>query len=76
MNFMTVLDNVKKNTGFEAGVFVDNDMMSRIATSLPKPDAERIVAGFQNVGATDWNIIKPLLSPELLTSATDIKMIR
>ena len=26
------------------------------------------------MGATDWNIIKPLLSSELLTSATDIKM--
>ena len=73
MSFMTILDNIKKNTGFEAGVFVDNDMMSRIATSLPRPDAERIVAGFRNVGATDWNIIKPLLAPELLTSATDIK---
>lgn len=74
MSFMTVLDNVKKNTGFEAGVFVDNDMMSRIATSLPKPDAERIVAGFRNVGATDWKTIKPLLAPELLISATDVKM--
>jgi len=74
MDFMTVLSNVKKNTGFDAGVFVDDALMSRIATSLPKPDAERIVAGFRNVGATDWNIIKPLLSSELLTSATDVKM--
>jgi hypothetical protein len=74
MDFMTILGNVKKNTGFEAGVFVDDALMSRIATSLPKPDAERIVAGFRNVGATDWNIIKPLLSPELLISANNIKM--
>jgi hypothetical protein len=74
MDFMTVLDNVKKNTGFEAGVFVDDALMSRVATSLPKPDAERIVAGFRNVGATDWNIIKPLLSPELLVAANDVKM--
>jgi methyl-accepting chemotaxis protein len=74
MSFMTVLDNVKKNTGFEAGVFVDDALMSRIATLLPKPDSERIVAGFRNVEATDWKVIKSIVTPELLTSATDVKM--
>jgi methyl-accepting chemotaxis protein len=74
MSFISVLDNVKKNTGFEAAAFVDNDMMSRIATLLPNPDAERVIGGFRNVGATDWKVIKSLVSSELLTSATDIKM--
>jgi methyl-accepting chemotaxis protein len=74
MSFMTVLDSVKKDTGFEAGAFVDDALMSRIATLLPKPDAERIVAEFRNVGATDWKVIKSIVTPELLTSVTDVKM--
>ena len=73
MNFMYVLEDVKENTGFETGVFIDNDMMSSIATLVPKPDSERVVAGFQNVRATDWNIIKSVVTPDLLISATDIK---
>jgi hypothetical protein len=74
MSFMTVLGNVKKNTGFEAAVFVDDALMSSIATLVPKPDSERIVAGFRNVEATDWKAIKSIVTPELLISATDIKM--
>ncbi|MCX7099374.1 MAG: hypothetical protein NTV43_15875 [Methylococcales bacterium] len=73
MSFMTLLNNVKKNTGFELGVFVDNDLLTRIATLLPKADAERIIAGFQNIGATDWKQIKPLVAPEILTQASDVK---
>ena len=74
MNFMYVLEDVKENTGFETGTFVDDALMSSIATSVPKPDSERIVAGLRNVEATDWNIIKSVVTPDLLTSATDIRM--
>jgi methyl-accepting chemotaxis protein len=74
MNFMYILEDVKENTGFETGIFIDNALMSSIATLVPKPDSERIVAGFQNVRATDWNIIKSVVTPDLLTSVADIKM--
>jgi hypothetical protein len=74
MSFNTVLENVKKNTGFEAGAFANEDMMTRIATLISKPDNERIIAGFRNVGATDWNVIKAIATPELLTSATEVRM--
>ena len=50
-----MLENLKKNAGFGAGVFVDAVMLSDIANLLPKPDAERIVAAHQNVEATNWN---------------------
>jgi hypothetical protein len=73
-SFMTVLESVKKNTRFEVGAFVNNDMISRIATSLPPPDAERIIAGFRNIEATDWNILKPIVTPDLLTSDIEVKM--
>jgi methyl-accepting chemotaxis protein len=74
MSFMYILEDVKNTTGFEAGAFVDDALMSRIATALPKPDAERIVAGFRNVEATNWKVIKSIVTPELLTSTSDIKM--
>lgn len=60
MSFMPVLENVKKNTGFEAGAFVNNEMMTRIATLLPTPDPERIVAEFRNTEATDWKAVAGL----------------
>lgn len=74
ISVMTVLENMKETTGFDAGAFVNEDIMNRIATLLPKPDDERIVGGFRNVEATNWNILKTVVSPELLTSATEVKM--
>ncbi len=73
ISFVDVLEDLKENTGFEAGAFVDNEMVSRIATLLPPPDAERIVAGFRNMEATDWKVLKAVVTPELLTSATDVR---
>jgi len=75
MSFMTVLDYLKKNTGFEGGAFVDNELVSRVATLLPPPDAERIVAGLRNVEATDWNVLKAIVTPELLASGSGVKTV-
>lgn len=72
-SFMTVLENIKKNTGFEAGAFVDNAIMTKIATLLPPPDAEKIIAGFRNVEATNWKVLKSIVTPDLFTSDMDIK---
>ncbi len=72
LSFLPALEEVKKNTGFELGAFADDDLMSSIATAVPKPDSERIIAGLRNVEATDWNVIKAVISPELLSSATEV----
>lgn len=72
MDFGTILFNIKKNLGFEAGVFVDDKKMSEIATLIPRPDPERIVAGYQNAESTDWATIRAVLSPDLLRSVTDV----
>ncbi len=72
MSFSPVLENLKKNAGFEAGVFVDTVMMSDIANLLPKPDAERIVGSYQNVEATNWKVVRPMVSADILNDAKDV----
>lgn len=72
LSFSPVLENLKKNVGFEAGVFVDAAMMARIATLLPKPDADRIVGSYQNVEATNWKVVKPMVTAEILEDAKDV----
>jgi len=72
MSFSPVLENLKKNAGFDAGVFVNAQMMADIATLLPKPDAEHIVGAYQNVEATNWKVVRPMVSPDLLNEAKDV----
>lgn len=72
LNFLPVLESVKKNTGFELGAFADEDLMSRIASSVPRPDAERIISGLRNIETTDWKTLKSVTTPELLASIKEI----
>lgn len=72
VSFASVLENVKKITGFDAAAFVNNDMMNRIATNAPKPDAEQIIGGYRNVFATDWAKIRAVVTPDLITHVNDI----
>ena len=72
LSFSPILENLKKNAGFEAGVFVNAVMMSDIANLLPKPDAERIVGSYQNVEATNWKVVRPMVSADLLNDAKDV----
>lgn len=72
LSFSPVLENLKKNTGFEAGVFVNAQMMADVANLLPKPDAERLVGAYQNVEATNWKVVRPMVSSDLLNEAKDV----
>jgi methyl-accepting chemotaxis protein len=72
MDFGSIINNVKKNLGFEAGVFVDDKKMSDVANLLQKPDAERIVGGFRNTESTDWNAVRSVVTPDFLRTATDV----
>ncbi len=72
LSFSPVLENIKKNAGFEAGVFVSAQMMTDVANLLPKPDAERLVGSYQNVEATNWNVVRPMVSSDLLNEAKDV----
>ena len=67
-----MLENLKRNAGFEGGVFVDAQMMADVATLMPKPDAERIVGSYQNAEATNWKVVRPMVSADLLNEAKDV----
>lgn len=71
ISFGTVMDNVKRNSGFDAGVFVDATLMNDVATLLPKPDRERLVGTYQNVEATNWKSIRGLVDADLLSAAKE-----
>lgn len=72
MSFSTVLEDIKKNMNFEAGVFIDNKLMSTIATEIPKPDSERIIGDFLNVEATNWQVVRSFVSSDILNKANDV----
>lgn len=69
---MPVLESLKKNSGYDGAVFVDKVMMSETATSVQKPDNERIVGSYQNVEATNWKAIRPMVTADLLNEAKDV----
>ncbi|MEH2243294.1 cache domain-containing protein [Nostoc sp.] len=74
LSFKPVLDALKKVTDFEGGVFVDDKLMSEIATQVDKPDSERIIGGLRNQDSTNWQVIRSLVSPDLLTKANDVTL--
>ena len=72
MSTTPILENLKKNTGFDGGVFVDEKLMSTIATLLPSPDSDRIMYGFRNVDATDWQIIRKIVPDDISNRIKDV----
>jgi hypothetical protein len=71
MSFNGVLDAVKQVTGFELGVFIDNELMSKVATGLPAPETDRVIGGLRNESATNWSVVRSLVSPDLLRKVND-----
>jgi methyl-accepting chemotaxis protein len=74
MSFKPILEGIKKVTNFETGVFVDEQLISTIATLAPKADNERIIGGLRNEDSTNWQVIRSLVSPDLLTKANDVTL--
>ena len=72
LDFKPVLDSLKKTTGFESAVFVDEDKMSEIATLIPKPDLEKIVGGMRVQEATNWKTIRSLVTPDIMTTTKQV----
>ena len=72
LSFSSVLSETKINTGFDAGVFIDDKLMTEVAKLQPRPDNERIIGGYQAVEVTDWAALKPLLSPAIFAKARDV----
>lgn len=74
MSFGSILSQTKTTTGFDAGVFIDDKLMTEVAKLIPRPDNERIVGGYQAVEVTDWAALKPLLSPGMFAKSRDVSV--
>lgn len=74
LSFATILNDIKKNTAFNAAIFVDDELISRIAQSRPRASQERIFGELQGIGATDWNKILPFMSTSLLSKVNDVSL--
>lgn len=72
MSFGTILENIKRNTGFDAAIFVDDALITRVATSRQRPGPERILGDLQGIGATDWTKILPYVNADLLNKVKDV----
>lgn len=74
MSLGTILDDIKKNTGFEAAIFINDSLMTRVATSRSRPGPERIFGELQGIGATDWSKILPFMKADVLNRVNNITM--
>lgn len=75
MSFGTILDELKMNTNFDAAIFINDDLMTSIATSRHRASQDRIFGELQGIGATDWAKILPNMSTQLLSKVNDVKTI-
>ncbi len=75
MSFSTILENIKKNIGFDAAVFINDDLITKIASSRPRASQERIFGELQGIGATDWSRILPNMNAELLAKVNDLTLL-
>jgi methyl-accepting chemotaxis protein len=78
MDFKPILDTLKKTTGYESGVFVDENRMSEVATLIPKPDLEKIVGGMRVQDVSNWKTIRSVITPDIMatTKQVDFKVVK
>ncbi len=72
MSFGTILDDIKKTVDFEAAVFMNDSLMTKVATARPRAPQERIFGNLQGIGATDWEKILPLMDEKMLSKVNDV----
>lgn len=71
-SFNPILQHIKQVTGFDAGLFIDDDLMSKVALNAPKADADKVIGAYRNVDATNWANIRPMITANLLSKLNDI----
>lgn len=75
MSLGTILDDIKKNTEFDAAIFINDALITKIATSRPRAGQERIFGDLQGIGATDWSKILPFMTADSLNKVNDITLV-
>lgn len=71
-DFTPILHDIKRVTGFDAGVFVDKKIIDKVATELPKISEEHTIGSYQNLEATKWELIKPAVDGHILATLNSV----
>ena len=72
MGFEPELDNLKKTFGFEGAVFVENEIYTEVAASIPTINSERLTGPLRNVAGTEWRLVRPLVNADMLSRTKDV----
>ncbi len=75
MSLGTILENIKKNTEFDAAIFINDELMTKVATSRPRAGQERIFGDLQGIGSTDWAKVLPFMDAQTLNTIKDVTLI-
>jgi len=69
--FTPILQSIKQILNFEAGVFVNETLMSTLATEEPQAESEQIIGGLRDVEHTNRKIVRAVVWPDLLRCTQD-----
>lgn len=72
MSFSSVLSDIKELTNFDITVFVNKDLMQKVATLVPQASSDEIISGMQLIDSTDWKKTRSILDAEKLTSINNV----
>jgi methyl-accepting chemotaxis protein len=75
MSLGTILEDIKKNTEFDAAIFINDALITKIATSRPRAGPERIFGDLQGIGSSDWSKVLPYMDAETLNTINDVTLI-
>lgn len=72
LNFDEVLRDTKNVADSDAALLVNDQLMTKIAYLAPKPEADQVIGGYRRVAATNWSVIQPFVTAELLAKAKEV----
>lgn len=68
--FASITQDIKNYTGFDAVVFIRDDLMTKFATGTER-DPDKVIGEYRSMSATDWMKIKPLINADDLELVND-----
>lgn len=72
LNFDEILQDIKKIADSDAALLVNEQLMTKIASLAPQPAADQVIGGYRRVAATNWSVIQPFVTAELLAQAKEV----
>lgn len=73
LDFSMIASEIKHVTGYEVGIFVNEELMNKFAINAPKPEPEQLIGGMRSIQATDWQRIRGVATSEMISQTKDVK---